>query len=175
MFVMGTFKEKHFDGNYCTGTVKGYMSHGANNSLLYGCCYCYKGLDSAVNVSGFCFNLICPWSLKLHDSAICLSFTICVSFHLLTMQVPSSCLTYTINFPVYPLCVSPLFFWFQAVITLVPVSYHSIFILFYEEPFLRLESQSRTRTALKRQWSGSWKQSIFQNTAVQCWTFMLAE
>lgn len=51
----------------------------------------------------------------------------------------------------------------------------SFFIPLYKVPFLRTESQKGTQAALKRQWSGCWKQSIFQNTALQSRTFILAE
>lgn len=82
----------------------------------------------------------------------------------------------SIIFPFFFLCLYHLALWFQAIIISGSslISFHFLF-LFYEGPFLRLERQRGTQAALKRQWSGCWKQSIFQNAAVQSRTFMLAE
>lgn len=94
-----------------------------------------------------------------------------------TVQVPPRPLTYVINPPPssIPLVFLFLSSGFRPLSILVPVWYDSIFI-----PLLQGSISKAWRVkvelgrALKRQWS-QWKQSIFQSTAVQSRTFMLAE
>lgn len=165
--------------------------------MLFFCCRCFQPLTLSpffypysLKLNMFTITLSAPLSASFHPSPFCLLFMLsgCPLFcsfplHLCDLQQIRCRQALGLMSLISLFILLPLSFWSFSFCPLV--SGHCrrrlqpdiilFLFLFYKESFLRLESQKGSQVALKRQWSGRWKQSIFQNAAVQSWTFMLAE